>query len=420
MDPTLFPQIILLLTLLLTSGFFSGSEAALFSLSDLHFKRMRQEHERKGRLLQKLLRQPHRILITILSGNEISNVSISAIAGGLGVAFGLPGWLVIVLTTVTLLVLCEITPKTIARRWPSAFSLAILKPLRVIIVLFTPLRIILNSIIRIITFMDSSSVDEKRRPIGESEFLMMVDLSLKDGIIRRKESRLIEAVFELGNIDAGQIMTPRTEIYALTADTSLIDAYKLLRQKRFSRIPVYGEDLDDIQGILHVSDLIREVVHDVNEKTVLSACHSPIYVPQQKKVSRLFALLRKEKQHMAVVLDEYGGVSGIVTMDDIFSKLFSEFKTDSDSDKEKLIKKIALGVYLVSGRTEVEEFIRLTSAELNPQGNETMAGVVFSSFGHLPKSGEIVTTDGNVFKVLKMDGRRIAKIRVTVNQELET
>ena len=405
---------------MLLSALFSGSEAALFSLTDLHLDRMSEQSAPALRTIRSLLERPRRLLITILSGNEISNVSISAVAGGLGLRLHLPSWLVIGVTTLCLMVLCEVFPKTVARRWPERWSSIASTPLTGLVWGLTPLRIVLEGLVRIVERSPENGAHESAGLIGEDEFLMLVGLGLQDGALRAREGHLIEAVFDLGNTAVERIMTPRTELFALPVGTRLADALANLHDNPYTRIPVFGADLDDIRGILYASDLIREITRNGEGKTVESICRRPVYVPENKQVSELFAMLRRKKIHMVVVVDEYGGISGIATLDDILTKLFGEIRDEHDEpgEDEEAVR-LDGGVVVAPGRMTVDEFNEFVGSAIRGRGNETIAGVVFSRLGHLPKAGEIVGVDGYLFKVLELDGTRIARVRVSPERETD-
>jgi putative hemolysin len=413
LDPALVFDLVVLAALSTLSGLFSGSEAALFSLTPLQLEGMAERRVPTARAVRSLLAVPRRLLITILSGNEVANVAISAVAGGIGIRMGVPTWAVVAATTVFLLILCEVFPKTVGRRWPEAWSAVAVGPLRIISWVLAPVRAVLERIVRFLEGPAETAETDRKRSIGEGEFLMLVGLGLQGGAIRAQEGQLIEAVFELGDTEAAGVMTPRTELFALPMGTTLSQALAQIRETLFSRVPVYGSDLDDIRGILYGSDLIREVARGGGRKPVESICRAPVYVPENKQVAELFRMLRRKKIHMVVVVDEYGGVSGIVTLDDILRKLFGEIRDEYDAEEEERPQSLGEGVYLVPGRTTVDGFNELMDAGFDPGDNETVAGVVFTRMGHLPKVGEIVAVGGFLFKVLEMDGNRIASLRVS-------
>ena len=419
MIPALTPSLLLLLALIGCSAFFSGSEAALFSLTDLHLQRMEERKMAAAGALRRLLARPRRVLITVLTGNELVNVSFSAVAAGIGLARGVPAWIVVAAATLAILVLGEITPKTIARRWPGAFSRAVRRPLAAAVALLTPVRWFLENAVLGAEDEEAEAPAAGAEAVRENEFLMLVGLGIEEGVLKDREGRLIESVFEMGDIRAARVMTPRTEVFALPTGTRLGEALRRLRETPYSRVPIYGEDLDDVRGVLHGVDMIRAIALGRSDEPVEALCRRPLYVPLQKKVADLFRELRRRRVHLAFVVDEYGGVAGVVTIDDILRELFGELKDEHDVEEIDRPRREREGVFVVPGWMEVGAFNEFTGASVAAGENATVGGVVFSRTGRLPKAGEIATVDGVSFKVLEMDGTRVARLRADLRTKEE-
>ncbi len=427
MSGIIITKISFLFGLLLCSGFFSSSETSLFSLGRLERYRIREEKKTFiSRCLQELLERPRRLIVTILIGNELVNITISALSASLvnNVFFTWtprvsidPVLLKTVIATAVcfplLLVFGEITPKTMALYNPRKAALFAAVPLRLFYSLIAPVRWVLaslsNGIVRLF-FGESPMVDA---PITEEEFRHLVDKGDEDGFLREAEREFIHNIFDFEETRVSEVMTPRTDMFCLQADQSLEEILKVIEDQHYSRIPVYEEDKDDITGILYCKDLLGfsvdpEKRRDWNLRALL---RKPYFIPQTKKASDLFREFRHNRIHLAIVVDEYGGGAGLVTMEDLLEELFGEILDDYDPE-EPQPRKLDEDTMIIPGMMTIEDFNRFAWAGLPEEEYDTMGGLVFGLFGKLPSPGAKVSFMHYTFAVEKMEGTRILELRV--------
>lgn len=404
-----------ILPLLLTaSAFFSGCEVAFFSLSRLQVDRLRHTGGWAGQRVAALLSNPERLLITLYIGNELVNVAISAVITFLAIeAFG-GVWVGVALGAGAFLLITfgEITPKTFAHytneKWAliaapflSAFMLAIY-PLQVVVT-FTA-----NSISRLLG--GKSKADNFA--LTEDEIKTLVEEGADKGVIDESESEMIQNVFDLGDLTVGDLMTPRTEILALDVNMPLKDAWDKMAQSSFARAPVYNGTIDNIEGVLFKKDLLKYDYPPPSGLSLRDLLREPYIVPVTVSVNELLRGFKKRKRHMAVAMDEYGGVQGIITMDDIIGELIGQTGAHGSAEGE-LVKPADGGAFIVSAAMPLDDFNERFGVDLSHDELETVGGYVFHLFGRASQQGESVEAEGFRFTVEKLKGRRIMEILVS-------
>ena len=412
MDVSFYPRVIVLVFLIGLSALFSGSETGIFSLNRLHLDGLAEKGHKRLPVINALLSNPRRTLVTILLGNEVVNISIAALVGSLGLILGMNRWLSIVVATGVLLLFGEVTPKSLALRHPVRYAVVVAPIIHTISRIVAPLRILIEWFLEGLNRIMGPGQAKRSEAILEDEFRMLVDVGLEEGELKRFESEMIRGVLDLEEITVGQIMTPRTEIHALPAGLTLAQAAERLKDVPYSRIPVVGENMDDIRGILYMNDLVKSHVEGNEAAPLKTILHPPYFVPEQKRAQDLFREFRSRKQHIAVVVDEYGGISGMVSMDDILEELVGEIQQEDKADQWEY-EVIEDGSTLVSARMRLEDFNRLVGANLSSEEHGTLGGLLFTLFGHLPEQGERIEYGGFEFKVIEVRQTRIMKIHVS-------
>jgi len=403
-------RLLLIGILLAASGFFSSSEAALFSLNTVQVERLKEKGSTLGRLIARLLRRPTDLIITFLVGNELVNVALAVTATSLALlVYGEGGeYLAIPVTTALLLLFGEITPKSVAVRYPERVSLLVAWPLNVFAYGITPLRWGLRKLV------DAVMGAHAERPISlitEDEFKTLVDVGEDEGIIDQEERNLIQRVFELGDQQVSQIMTPRTDIFALEVSEPLAAVLPKIKEARFSRVPVYEGSIDHIVGILYAKDLLTYSRHPDMEVKIADLLHPTFFVPESKRIDELLREFQRNKVHVAIVVDEYGGVSGLVTMEDALEELVGEIVDEFDT-QEVLCRQVDAHTFLISAKLPLDEFNDKLGVAI-PRGDfDTIGGYVFHLFGKLPQRGESIAAHGLTFTIEQIRGTRILEIRV--------
>ena len=416
MDDSLIPRSLLLLFLFSCSAFFSACEVAFFSLNPLQQKEMEEKKGRSGRLVHSLLQKPRELLITIYIGNELVNIGISVVITSITITlFGSIGvGIAIGVGTLLLLFLGEIVPKSISLKYAQSYALFAAFPLKGFANIVQPAQQLFTSwtekIMRSIGILTHS---EKESSISDEEFRTMVQVGEGEGVIDSDERHLIQKAIEFGETTVGEVMTPQIDMFTVNIDDSLDEILPRIVANFYSRVPVYGNDDEEILGILFTKDLTR-LKHLPREKVNLkSILHPAVVVPKTKMIKEMLEEFRKVKRHMAIVLDEYGSVSGLVTLEDIIEELVGEIDSEMRMDEQPLTE-ISENQYRISGAYNLAEFNEFFKSELPEEDYDTVGGLVFGLFGRIPRSGESTTVDHFKFRVEKMKGSRILNLHLTL------
>jgi putative hemolysin len=396
--------------LLICSAFFAGSEAALFSLNSAQVARLKARGGVVQRLILALLQRPTNLIITFLVGNEIINVALAVTATSLALLlYGDGGeYVAIVFTTIALLLFGEVTPKSLAVRYPERVSMLVAWPIQAFAYLITPLRWGLRKLV------DAVIGEHAERPIAlitEEEFKTLVERSEDEGGIDQDKRTLIQRVFEFSGHRVTQIMTPRTDVFALEVTEPLTSALPKIKENRFSRVPIYDGTIDQVIGILYAKDLLPYSRHPEFDVKLRDLLHPVFFVPESKRIDELLREFQRNKVHMAIVVDEYGGVSGLVTMEDALEELVGDIVDEFDI-AEDLCRQIDPQTYLVAARLPLDEFNAKLGVSIPREDVDTVGGHVFHLFGKLPKRGESVSAGGLTYTVEHIKGTRILEIRV--------
>ncbi len=416
MDDSLISRSLLLLFLLLCSAFFSACEVAYFSLNSLQLNEMSENKGRMGRIVNSLLEKPRELLITIYIGNEFVNIAISVVVtsiaisifGNLGVGIAIGGG------TLLLLVFGDIIPKSISIKYAQPYAIFAAYPLKAFAQLVQPAQKLFSVWTeKVIGSMGILPHGLKESPITDEEFRAMVQVGEGEGVIDSDERELIQNVIEFGETTVGEIMTPKIDMFTVDVDNSLDEILPRIIENFYSRVPVYGNEEEGIVGILFTKDLTR-LKHLPREKVNLkSILHPTISVPKSKKIKEMLEEFRRLNRHMAIVLDEYGSVCGLVTLEDVLEELVGEI--DSEMRQEELpLKKLNEKNYRIAGAYSLAEFNESFQSGLPEDDYDTVGGYVFGLFGRIPRSGESTTVDRFKFRVEKMKGSRILNLFLTL------
>jgi putative hemolysin len=338
MEPEVVLRIVLFLALVLTSGFFAGSETALFSLGHVQLIKLEEDGHPRAGLIRSLLAQPRRLIATIFIGNELVNIGASAIMASTTARFmtGHPHWLVTVVSTaisVTLILFIgEITPKNLAVRVVERWSSVAARPLWLLAIVMAPLRILIEKIADLVVRLLGKRVPPPTKgQVSEDEFLTMVDAVKAEGELDASEQELIHRVFEFGDRRVTEVMTPVDKVLALSVNLSMNRLLQEVRGAIYSRIPVYHGSRDRIAGVLYAKDLFQ-VAYKLGHRPprVQALLHPAYFVPKTTKCAQLFREFRRRRIHLALVVDEYGHFVGLVTMEDLLEELFGEIRDEKE------------------------------------------------------------------------------------------
>lgn len=408
--------IVLLLVLYVFSAFFSGSETALFSLSPLEIQKLKNEHPRLSPKLDQLFQDQPRMLSTILVGNNLVNFAIGAIQFLLLEKF-FPRWsaaIAVPLTTVMLLIFGEITPKRIAIDHAEAISRVFASPLLFFCKLLRPLS-------NLLTFLSDLPIFRKiLRPeskvLTDEEVLTVVDECVSHGNIDKEEASMVDGVFRLSELMASDQMTPRMEIVGLDVDLPKDQWYEIVRKSNHSYLPIYHRTTDAIDGILNT---VRYLLHPEADIR-LAAETDPLFVPENIPLDNLLVEFQSKDKQMAIVLDEFGGTAGLITLSDILELITTPVQDSHDQEPPEMIKQ-ADGSWIVSGKTSLEEINHETDLELSADDSDRISGwLTFHRDGRLPTSGTVVEAQNCRVEILEMHKRKVirAKLRIVDPQAL--
>lgn len=430
-------QVFLIFVLVLINAFFAASELAVVSLNKTKITYMANEGNKKAKLLLKLLEEPSKFLATIQVGITLAGFLASASAAvsisehlsklikSLGIPFinGASDEISLLLMTLLLsyitLVLGELLPKRIALQNAEGIAMFAARPILIISKFTLPFVKVLtastNFFARILN-IKSERTDEE---VTEEEIRMMIDVGEENGVLNETEKEMIDGIFEFDNTLAKEIMTPRTNVFTININTPLKDLMGDILEEQYSRIPVYEEETDNIIGILFMKDLFtavtKEKIEDIDIRSMLRPAY---FVPETKNIDKLFRELQKSKNHLAVLIDEYGGFSGIVTIEDLIEEvmgnIFDEY--DEDYESSEYIHKVDNSTYIVSGMVGIDEINEALELNLPSEHYDTVGGFLIDLLGSIPKENEehVIEYENLVFKVEKINEKRIELLKICV------
>lgn len=413
LEPSDLWQSILLIVLLMMSAFFSASETALMSLSKIRLRHMLEENVKGAERVSHLLKSPSHMLGAILVGNNIVNIASSALATSIAITlFGPVKGIGISTGVMTLLVLIfgEITPKSIASERSEQIALKVATPISIIMVLMTPVLTAIMFVTGLLIKLLGGSPDKDQPFITEEELKTMVTVSHEEGVLEGDEKKMIYNVFEFGDSQVGDVMTPRTDMVMVEKSTEFGEIVDLFKSERFSRIPVYDETPDNIIGLLNVKDLIfYEPVH--NAFKIEDFIREPYFTYEFKMTSELFAEMRSKRAAIAIVLDEYGGTAGMVTLEDLIEEIVGDIQDEYD-DHEVSIEVIQENEYIVDGSTKIDVVNEMIGLRIETEDFDSIGGFIIGEFGRLPEEGERIEHGNVEFVVESVEKNRIEKLRI--------
>jgi len=402
--------VIVIALLLLTSGLFSAAEISLMALGR---RRARRAAGLAGKMVQKLLARPATTLGAILITITAVNYSAEAIAANWVITgLGLPVWVAIVAMSVLVLVFAEMVPISYAAANPEQVARAVMAPVWLATtVLSVPARAI-GFVAEVLAQLLGGG-PAKEAPITEGEIRAIVDLQAETGGLEQEEKVMIHQIFEFGDKAAREVMVPRTDMVAIPARATVAEAGRAATEHHISRLPVYGESLDDIIGMVHAKDVIPLLVRGEGESAVTQVMTEPLRVPETKKLSDLIIEFRRKRRTMAIVLDEYGGTAGLVTLEDLLEEVVGDIYDEYDVVRPA-VQHIVGGAVLLDGRMSIGEVSEALGVEL-PEGDyDSLAGLLYAHLGVVPKPGDEVTLGGITLIVEELEGHRITRVRAKV------
>jgi putative hemolysin len=384
--------------LFLLSAFFSGSETALMSMDRLRVKYLVQKNRRGAEKLENILEKPDRLLSAILVGNNLANIATSVFATTFLVQiYGDRGELYTIL-------------KTYAAQHPEKVSFLVLRPILAVMWLLTPVVWLVTGVSRMLTHFIRK--EEERPIISEDEIRTIISVGEQTGVVAKEQRRMLHGILELTQTRVREVMIPRTEVVGIEVSAAFEDALRQVRSSHHSRFPVFSGSLDEIVGVIHSKDIL-DYVGRPEEFSLRAIARSPYFVPESKRIGTLLQSFRKKQVHLAMVVDEYGGVEGIVTLEDIVEEIVGEIQDEYDVE-EVLVREIAPGHFLVDGSTSLRTVNRRFGLKLSEEHANTLAGFLLRTMGTIPSEGDTCQSDGTTFIVRKVVDRRVEEIEMVL------
>lgn len=394
--------------------FFALSETSLFALKPLDRLRLKQERPRRGRMVEDLLGQSHRLLITLIFGVEFVTILASIVATSLALSlWGNQGkWLALLVMAPTLLLLGEIIPKSLALAYPTRLAPLVAPVVRWVIILIAPIRIILLQISRGILVTLGFRPELQVPAVQQDDFVRMVEESHRGGMIAALEREFIQNFLSLGEVRVAQIMVPRPDIFSLPLDMPVNQVVKAVKHSRYSRVPIYQDDPGNVLGILHAKELLYLCSQTSCDEAVIQNILRPVhYVPENKKAFDLLTELQSKRLRLALVVDEYGTLVGLISVEDLLEELCGEIPQEFTVELKPLIE-LAPGRWRVKASLSLDDLEEVLGVPFPPGEYDTVGGFILHLFGELPREGDVVAHDLWEFKVLKMKGTRIMEVGI--------
>ena len=412
-SPNNLIQIIFLIVLLIGSAFFSASETALMSLSKIRIRYMQDEGVKGAKLVSSLIENPNKLLSSILVGNNVVNIAATSISTSLFI--GLMGEkgvaLATAVMTVLVLIFGEITPKTIAANNSEKVSLLVSKPIKAIIFILRPIVWIFNIITNIIFKLFGITNKGAKSFITEEELKTMVNVSHEEGVLEMEEREIINNVFEFGDMQAKNAMVQRIDMVAIDMEDSYDEIIQVFKTEKLSRMPVYEETIDDIVGILNIKDIIFLSDEEIESFDIKNYMREPFFTYEFKKITQLLEEMKLEKSQMAIVVDEYGGTSGLLTIEDLVEVIVGDIEDEYDEEEDE-IQVIKEDEYIVDGSTKIGDVNELIGVNVESEEFDSIGGFIIGHLSRLPEENEVIEVDNIRFCIESIEKNRIKKIRI--------
>ncbi|WP_252236793.1 hemolysin family protein [Clostridium sp. CH2] len=426
-------QIILIVILTLVNAFFASAEMAIVSLNKNKIKLLAEEGNKKAITLLKLMEEPTKFLSTIQVGITLAGFfnSASAATGisqdlarylsGLNVPYSNKIALIIVTVIISYITLVfgELFPKRIALKKSETIAMFSVRPILYVSKITAPFIKLLSASTNILVSLaglDKEGLDEK---VSKEEIKSLVEVGQEHGVINETEKEMINSIFEFDDKLADEVMTPRTEVYLINIDKPLEEYLDELLEEKYSRVPVYEEDIDNIIGILYMKDFILEArKHEFENVNIREILHSPYFVPETKNIDDLFNELKSYKKHMAILIDEYGGFSGIVTIEDLVEEVMGNIDDEYD-EEECFIQKIDSNTFIVNGLMPIDDLNDYLHIQLVSDECDTISGFLINIMGKIPNNIEekVIEYENIIFKIESIKEKRIEKIKICIQND---
>lgn len=406
-------QIAILIILLIGSGFFSASETSLMSLSKIRLRHMQDEGVKGAKRVSSLIEDPNSLLGSILVGNNVVNIAATSISTSLFITLlgsdGVP--VATAVMTILVLIFGEITPKTIAANNSEKVAIFVSKPIKVIIFILRPIVWVFNLITGLI-FKILGVKDKGAQPyITEEELKTMVNVSHEEGVLEIEERQIINNVFQFGDMQAKEAMVQRLDMVAINSLDTYDDIIEKFKEEKLSRLPVYEDSIDDIIGILNIKDVIFLDDEEIQEFNIKNYIREPFFTYEFKKITQLLEEMKIEKSQMAIVVDEYGGTAGLITIEDLVEVIVGDIEDEYDEEYDE-IQVIKEDEYIVDGSAKITDVNEMIGIKLESEEFDSIGGFIIGYLKRLPEENEVIEVNNIRLCIESLDKNRIMKVRI--------
>lgn len=428
MNVSTIGELVILLALILFNAFFASAEVAIAQMRKARLKQLVEAGSGTARVLERLVENSTRTLTTLQLGATFAQLLAAATAivvflPGLnaalrqvGLSLILSQWLGLALIVLGLaaaiVVLGRLAPQTVALRYAEPVALALARPLDWAAALLSPLVWVLVKLFNIIAKPLGGAARDSLTLITEEEIKTIVDAGEEGGVIEKDEKAMIYSIFEFGDTLVREVMVPRIDVVAVEAATPICDALEVVIQAGHSRVPVYEDTIDNIIGLLYAKDLLAYLRDGRTDLPLQNVVRPAYFIPEAKKVDELLEELQKQRTHMAVVVDEYGGVAGLVTIEDILEEIVGEIQDEYDAAEEPLVESVSGDEYVMDARVNLDDVSQLLAVALPAESGDTLGGFIYSQLGKVPAAGDKLRFGDLSMEVMSVAARRIGKVRV--------
>jgi CBS domain containing-hemolysin-like protein len=417
-DATAWLQLTILVVSLILCATASAAETALTSISRIKLRNLVEEGDVRAAEIENLLDNPNVFLSTILVINSVAVIVASSMATVLALRFSetLGELISTVLISLVVLIFCEITPKTAAVQNPIRWARVLVRPVRNAAWLLRPIVWSLSAVTNFFVRLIGGQIKHRGPFVTEEELRLLVSVGEEEGVLEEEETEMIHSIFEFADTTVREVMVPRIDMVTLEADATVDEAVDLALQAGFSRIPVYKESIDEITGVLYTKDMLKELREDHNTLPVRDLVRPAYFVPETKKLDDLLREIQQKRVHMVIVVDEYGSVAGLVTIEDLVEEIVGDIQDEYDRE-EKLYEKVSENEYIFDAKINIDEFNELMDTKLDNTGYETLGGFLYAQLDKIPVVGDTIKFNNLTFTVLTTRGRRITQVRVVRDQK---
>lgn len=404
----------------IVSAFFSGSETALLSLSKHRISQTSIKSPKKLELIKRLQGRVQEIVIALLVGNTIANLSAATVAAlfakSIAHTYGFNEWLTltseVVIVTLVLLMFSELLPKIVAVRRPLGFLSIVASTIYFYINMIRPITFLLDSFTTFVT--TRIGVSSKGILFEKEELLTLVEVGEEKGTLEKEESEMISSIFEFRDTQVKEVMVPRIDIVAIEKSSNISELIDLIKQRGHTRIPIFDHSIDKILGILHAKDLLPYLNREDEPIDISQLARPVIFVPEYKMIDDLLREFQREQLHMAIVVDEYGGTSGLVTLEDILEEIVGEIQDEYDRETP-LFRKVGESAYVVNAKIDLHDLNRELDVDLPTESDfESLGGFIFHLTGAVPKKNQVIEYQNFKFIIEGVDRNRIGQVRIEI------